>query len=97
MRLRYTGPALADLDALLDYVADHSPEGAARIYARIQAVANLLVQFPLIGAPTDDPAIRRLTVTPYPYLIFYEVTESDVIVHAVRHGARDPSGNPGSA
>jgi toxin ParE1/3/4 len=45
---------------------------------------------------TDDPAIRRLTTTPYPYLIFYEVTETEIIVHAIRHGARDPSGMPGS-
>ena len=46
---------------------------------------------------TDDPAIRRLTTLPYPYLVFYEVTESEIIVHAVRHAARDPSRMPGSS
>ena len=78
MRLRYTLPALADLASILDYIADRSPQGAARIHIRIRAV-------------TDDPAIRRITTTPYPYLIFYEATEAEIIIHALRHGARDPS------
>jgi plasmid stabilization system protein ParE len=38
-----------------------------------------------------------MTITPYPYLIFYEATNDEIIIHAVRHGARDPSNNPGSA
>jgi plasmid stabilization system protein ParE len=32
--------------------------------------------------------------TPYSYLIFYEVTDDEIIIHAVCHGARDPSDNP---
>ena len=27
----------------------------------------------------------------------YEVTDSEIIIHAIRHAARDPSGMPGSA
>jgi len=96
MRLRYTLPALADLASILDYVIDRSPQGAARIHARIRAVTDLLLKYPLAGAVTDDPTIRRMPTTPYPYLIFYEATEAEIIIHAVRHGARDPSDNPGS-
>lgn len=88
MRLRYTLPALADLDSILDRVAERSPQGAARVHARIRAVTDLLVRYPPIGAPTDDPAIRRVVTTPYPYLIFYEVADPDIIVHGVRHAAR---------
>jgi len=29
-------------------------------------------------------------------LIFYEITGDEIIIHAVRHGARDPSGMPGA-
>jgi toxin ParE1/3/4 len=32
-----------------------------------------------------------MTTTPYRYLIFYEATNAEIIIHAVRHGARDPS------
>ena len=38
--------------------------------------------------------MRRIAVTPYPYLIFYEPTDDEVIVVGVRHGARDPSSMP---
>lgn len=96
LRLRYTLPALADLEAILDYIAAHSPRGARRVQARIKTVADLLTLHPQIGRRTSDPTIRRLTVSPYPYLIFYEATETEMIIHAVRHAARDPSGMPGN-
>jgi toxin ParE1/3/4 len=97
VKLRYTLPALADLGAILDYIDAHSPQGARRVQARIQALTDLLLQYPRIGRRTNDPAIRRMTTTPYPYLVFYEATESEIIIHAVRHAARNPSGMPGAA
>lgn len=97
MRLRYTLPALADLASILDHVAAHSPQGARRVHARIRALTDLLLIYPKIGRRTEDPAIRRIPTTPYPYLVFYEVAETEIIIHAVRHAARDPSGMPGSA
>jgi toxin ParE1/3/4 len=95
VKIRYTAPAFADLSLILDYVAEHSPQGANRVQARIQSVIELLTSHPHIGVRTEDPAIRRLTTLPYPYLVFYEVTETEIVVHAVRHAARDPSGMPG--
>jgi plasmid stabilization system protein ParE len=97
VKLRYTLPALADLSGILDYIAALSPQGARRVQARIQALTDLLLLHPHIGRLTNDPAIRRMTTTPYPYLVFYEATETEIIIHAVRHAARDPSGMPGSA
>ena len=96
MKIRYTLPALGDLSAILDYIAADSPQGAKRVQARIQAVVDLLLIQPLIGTRTNDPGIRRLVTLPYPYLVFYEVAETEIIIHAVRHGAREPSGMPGS-
>jgi toxin ParE1/3/4 len=96
VKLRYTLPALADLGTILDYIAAHSPQGARRVQARIQFLTDLLLLHPRIGRRTSDPAIRRMTTTPYPYLIFYEITETEIIIHAVRHAARDPSTMPGS-
>jgi len=97
VKLRYTLPALADLNSILDYIAAYSPQGARRVQARLQIVIDLLLINPHIGVRTDDPTIRRLTTRPYPYLIFYEVAETEIIIHAVRHAASDPSGLPGSA
>ena len=97
VRLRYTLPAVADLSAILDYIAAHSPQSARRIQGRIQTVIDLLLLHPYIGRPTNDPTIRRMTTTPYPYLIVYEATEAEIIIHAIRHAARDPSSMPGSS
>ena len=96
MRLRYTLPALADLDSILDYIATHSPQGARRVQARLQAIIDLLLLYPGIGTRTNDPTIMRMTASPYPYLLFYEATETEIIIHAIRHSARDPSGMPGA-
>jgi toxin ParE1/3/4 len=52
---------------------------------------DVILRYPLAGAATDDPTIRRIATAPYPYLIYYETTDAEIIVHAVRHGARDPS------
>jgi toxin ParE1/3/4 len=91
-----SGIRLADLNSVLDYIAAHSPQGAQRVQARIQAIIDLLLLYPGIGTRTDDPAIQRMTALPYPYVIFYEPTEAEIIIHAVRQAARDPSSMPGS-
>jgi toxin ParE1/3/4 len=97
VKLRYTLPALADLNSILDYIAARSPQGAKRVQGRIQGIIGLLVSHPDIGIRTDDPTIRRLATPPSPYLVFYEIAETEIIIHAVRHAARDPFSMPGSA
>jgi toxin ParE1/3/4 len=57
----------------------------------------LLLLHPHFATRTDDPTIRRMTISPYRYRIFYEATETEIIIHAVRHTARNPSGVPGVA
>jgi toxin ParE1/3/4 len=61
VKLRYTLPALADLDSILDYIATHSPRGAKRVEARIEAIIDLLLVYPNIGIRADDPVIRQST------------------------------------
>jgi plasmid stabilization system protein ParE len=97
VKLRYTRPALADLDSILDYIAARSPQGARRVQARIQAIIDLLVQHPKAGTRTSDPTIQRMTVSPFPYLIFYEANATELIIHAIRHAPRGPSEMPGAS
>lgn len=62
--------------------------------ARIQRLTDL-VEHPDIGQRTSHPRLRRITATPYPYLVFYEITGDEVVVIGVRHAARDPGSMPG--
>lgn len=95
LRVRYTLPAYADLSDILDYIERSSPQGAQRVKQRIETLIALLSERPHLGKPTDDPTIRRMPALPYPYLVFYEVTDDEIVIHAVRHGARHPASMPG--
>jgi toxin ParE1/3/4 len=97
VKVRYTFPAAADLDNVLGYVTMQSPQGAHRLRSRIEAIERLLAHFPQSGALTRLPWLRRITLNPYRYLIHYEVTDEEVIIHAVRHASRNPASMPGGA
>jgi toxin ParE1/3/4 len=36
-----------------------------------------------------------MTAAPHPYLIFYEISDDEVIIVGIRHGARRPKSMPG--
>jgi plasmid stabilization system protein ParE len=92
--LRFTAPALRDLDEILFYIAQRSPQGARRVQERLRIVLDVIGRHPRIGALTSDPVIRRMPALPYPYLIFYEAGDGEIIIHAVRHAAREPEAAP---
>jgi toxin ParE1/3/4 len=86
--LRYTARAAAQIDAALAYVAARSPQGARRIRARIEAMGALLQEHPFAGHRTSNPRVRRIVVTPYPYLLDYHATASEIVILRFRHAAR---------
>ena len=95
MKLRYTPRAIADLREVLAYIEKQSPQGARKVHARIQRLINLTLDHPHVGARTSSKRLRRLVARPYPYLIFYEVADDEIVIHGVRHSARRPSSMPG--
>jgi toxin ParE1/3/4 len=72
----------------LAHIEAESPQGANHVRERIQTLFRLLAQHPYAGQATDLPGVRRLTLSPYPYLIFYRVTDNEVIVQRMRHTSR---------
>jgi toxin ParE1/3/4 len=94
VKLRFTKRAIQQIEEIIYAIAQESPQGARRVRERMQTITTLLIKHPHIGQPTDFAGVRRMLVSPYPYLIFYRVTEDAVIVQRVRHAARDPSGAP---
>ena len=97
MKLRFTPQALAELDAILRYIGQRSPHGAERVKARLLGVAGFIQSRPHGGQKTSEPGLRRIVAAPYPYLVFYEVKDDEVVIVGVRHGARDPGWMPGES
>ncbi len=87
MKVRYTRSALRQLEKLLAYIEAHSPQGAKNVQMRLQELLGILEMQPLIGRATDDPRIRRIVATPYPYVL-YQVRTGEIVVRSIRHGAR---------
>jgi toxin ParE1/3/4 len=94
VKLRYTLRGAAELDEVLNYIQARSPQGARHVQARIHVIIDLLLQHPHAGQLTSKGRLRRMIVTPYPYVVFYQATEEEVVIHGVRHGARRPETAP---
>jgi toxin ParE1/3/4 len=75
----------------LDYIQAQSPQGARHVQTRIRVIIDLLLQHPHAGQLTSKGRLRRMIVSPYPYVIFYRATEDAIVIHGVRHSARRPT------
>lgn len=89
LRVRFASRALSDLVEIRNYLLEHSPSAAERFRQHVMAAIDRLSDFPMIGRATDEPNVRVLILTRYPYLVFYSVTGQDVVILHVRNGARD--------
>jgi toxin ParE1/3/4 len=90
MKVHYSKSAVADLIAIADYIVEHNPRAAEEVEKRIRASIGQLETFPFSGRPTDDPDIRMFPIVRYPYLVFYEVADGEIVIHRIRHGRRKP-------
>jgi toxin ParE1/3/4 len=89
LTLRFDDRALDDLRQIKSYIAEHSPSGAERMRQHIMHTITL-ADFPFLGRATDEPRVRILVMTKYPYLMFYSVVKDEVVILHVRHAARKP-------
>jgi toxin ParE1/3/4 len=90
VKLRVTKRAATQIEKALEYIEAESPQGANHLRERIQSLFLLLTEHPHAGQSTDLPGVRRLVVSPYPYLIFYRITGGEIIVQRMRHTSRRP-------
>ena len=88
MKLRWTAPALRDLDEIGDYVARDNPAAAERVVTLVLDLVETLTTHPHIGRPGRAPGTRELVIGDTPYIAPYRVRGDDVEILAVLHGAR---------
>lgn len=86
--VRWTLPALADLDAMQDYVAERNPAAAFRLVNAILDRTEHLSQTPEIGRPGRVQGTRELVLADIGYVVAYRLRDG-VEILAVMHGARE--------
>ena len=94
MAFHVTPEALADIDSIMEYLKRESPKTAQRFDTRLHEVFRSIEEHPSAGRRTNKPQLRLVNTRPYPYLVFYRLRRADVVVLAVRHGARNPRSMP---
>ena len=80
-RLIWTEPAIADLDAIADYIALDNPAAAGQLVQRVFESVERLERFPSTGKrPAELPrtSYREIVVTPC--RVFYRVEGDDVFL-----------------
>ncbi|MCC6948664.1 MAG: type II toxin-antitoxin system RelE/ParE family toxin [Bradyrhizobiaceae bacterium] len=90
MKVRYTLRAHADLDAIYLFLDERNPAAARSVKRFIEQRIAWLADFPYVASATDEPGIFELTITRYPYKVYYEVQGDEVWIVHIRHAARRP-------
>jgi toxin ParE1/3/4 len=90
MRIRWSETALSELDGIFSYIQQNARSAAIAVVERIEALAALLEEFPLVGHLTDEAGVRVLAVVRYPFLIFYAIDDAagEIVILHVLHTAQ---------
>jgi toxin ParE1/3/4 len=88
MQVRFTETALIEINKILSYIAERNPLAAKKVRARVDMTLAALADFPQMAQAADEPGVRRMPITSYPYVIFYTIEADKVVILHVRHAAR---------
>jgi toxin ParE1/3/4 len=80
MKIVFAPLARDTLRDIQTYIAADNISAAARVASEIRRTIETLETYPLIGQGYEGE-VRRLVVTRYPYVVFYEVNQTDELVN----------------
>jgi toxin ParE1/3/4 len=90
MRVRYTPRAGSDLEAILRFLNEHSPQGMLNVKRALDNTARLIEQFPEGGRASRETGTRVLPVGRYPYLVYWTIYAGEAWIVHIRDGRRKP-------
>jgi|ERR1017187_3372080 addiction module RelE/StbE family toxin len=88
MLLQWSAFALADREAIFDYIEADSPRAAIAVDERIRTSVEGLVRFPEMGHPGRIDGTRELVISNTPYIAAYRIADNSVRILRVLHGAQ---------
>jgi len=84
-RVRWTEPALSDIERIYAWIEPHGEQSAIRIVTRLRDRAESLASLPQQGRAGRIKGTRELVVAGTDYLILYQLAEDAVEVLRVVH------------
>ena len=91
LRIRLTPRAIRDLQGIRAYLIVRSPRGADRVRREINRTIRILAEHPGIGHVSHIIDVRVISTRRYPYLVYHRVTDQELTIVHIRHGARAPA------
>ena len=88
-RLRLTAEAELDLDEAHAWYLEQRPGLGGQFLRAVDACIGAILRHPEAYALVDRK-MRRALLRRFPYAVFFEVGEAEILVYAVFHCARDP-------
>jgi toxin ParE1/3/4 len=88
MALEWSVFALADRNAIFDYIEVDSPQAAITVDDCIQTSVESLMKFPEMGRPGRVEGTRELVIQRTPYIAAYLIAGNTVRILRVLHGAQ---------
>ena len=88
MEVRWLRRALADLDAIAEYIGRDNPDAARSLVARLREMTERLATHPYVGRASEWEDVRELVVHRH-YLVSYRVRRDRVEIVQVWHTAQD--------
>lgn len=92
MIVHLSADSTQDFRDIWQYVAEDSPRAADRLLDRLNAAAQRLGAFPLMGVAREDlaPGLRALRVDNF--IVFYRLRDDDLVVERILHARLDATG-----
>jgi toxin ParE1/3/4 len=90
MKVEYSPRAIADLQEILEFVAQYNPHAAVRLIDSLEERCTKLATSPAVGTMRDD-LVRGLRALSHGSYVIYFAKQTEKLVRIVRilHGARD--------
>jgi addiction module RelE/StbE family toxin len=85
--IRWTDPAVEDLEAVYDYIALDNEDKAVQVIAELLLAVEGLERFPQMGQADPSVPGRRILTHP-PYRIYYRIRKEAVEILSLLHGSR---------
>lgn len=89
MKIRWTLPAVNNLQSIFEFIAADNEEAAHRTMERIHTAIERVAQMPYSSRMGKRAGTRELVIPRTPYIVLYRIHEEAIQILRVFHGAQN--------